>query len=75
MLHDRLCKEEPKEGKGGAKLGGATNIKNGIAIKELDGQAYIVDIDNLQKIQLKNMTKPTEFADTVTTNTMDFFEY
>ena len=35
----------------GMKAGGVT--KNGIAVKGLDGQAYMVDILHLQKIQLE----------------------
>lgn len=62
---------------GNPKQGGGSNnnsIKNGIAVKGLDGQAYIVDIDNLQKIQLE-AAKPAEFAGAVTTNSTDYFEY
>ncbi|KAH0587875.1 hypothetical protein H2248_006630 [Termitomyces sp. 'cryptogamus'] len=62
----------------GGKLkqgGGSTNIKNGIMVKGLDRQAYIIDIDSLQKIQLETTAKPAEFAGAITTNSTDFFEY
>lgn len=67
--------------RGGAKGGkskqggGSSTIKNGIAVKGLDGQAYIVDVDNLQKIQLETTIKTAEFAGAITTNSTDFFEY
>lgn len=64
-----------KEGK--SKQGGGSNnggIKKRIAVKGLDGQAYIIDINSLQKIQLK-ATKPAEFAGAATTNSTDFFKY
>lgn len=49
------CQAAWEGAKGGkSKQGGGSNgtgsIKNGIAVKGLDGQAYIVDIKNLQKI-------------------------
>lgn len=53
---------------------GSNNIKNSIVVKGLDGQAYIVNLENLQKIQLE-ATKPTEFVEATITNTTDFFEY
>lgn len=61
---------------GGNKNAKTTNtIKNGLAVKGLDGQAYIVDIAHLQKIQLE--TKPADFAGIAdsATNTTDYFEY
>lgn len=53
------------EGAKGGKLkqrGGSTDIKNGIVVKGLDRQAYIIDVNNLQKIQLETSTKLMEFA-------------
>ncbi|KAG5714973.1 hypothetical protein E4T56_gene5368 [Termitomyces sp. T112] len=72
---------------GGGRKGGkpssnttpsATTIKNGIAVKGLDGQAYIVDLSHLQKIQL-DVTKPTDFAgiadSSPNSTTTEYFEY
>ena len=57
-------------------------MKNRIAVKGFDGQAYIVDVSHLQKIQLEakkpETTKSTEFAGITSpapTNTTNFFEY
>lgn len=47
-----------------------------MAIEGLDGQAYIVDIIHLQKIQLK--AKPTDFAsvaDIAIMNKTEYVEY
>ena len=51
-------------------------VKNGITVKGLDGQAYIVDTTHLQKIQLD--TKQTKFvgvANSTDNSTMDYFKY
>lgn len=61
---------------GGNKSTKLTNtIKNRLAVKGLDGQAYIIDVTHLQKIQLE--AKPTDFAGIAdsTTNMTNYFEY
>lgn len=60
--------------KGETKTGGGSNIKNSIAVKRLDEQAYIVNLNNLQKIQLET-ANPAEFAGAVVANTTDLFKY
>ncbi|KAG6870285.1 hypothetical protein C0995_014045, partial [Termitomyces sp. Mi166 len=67
----------------GPKSGGGSGgniIKNGIAVKGLDGQAYISNTTHLQKIQIEAAkdatTKPTEFAGIASyTNNSTNFKY
>lgn len=51
-------------------------VKNSIAVKGLDSQAYIIDMIYLQKIQLD--AKPTKFAgvaNSMANNSTEYFEY
>lgn len=52
-----------------------SSVKNRIVVKGLNGQAYLVDITYLQKIQLK--AAPTNFAGIMDSanNTTNYFEY
>lgn len=66
---------------GNSKTASGNGTKNNIAVKGLDGQAYVVDISHLQKLQLDsnnvNVPKTSEFAGIASsgTNSTEFFEY
>lgn len=64
-----------------SKTGGANNnTKVGIAMKGLDGQAYLIDTTHLQKIQIETAkTDTSDFARVASSdtpvNSTNFFEY
>lgn len=60
----------------GGKTGNNNTTKNGIEIKSLDGQAYIVDTTHLQKIQLEaKQIKFAGIANSTDISTINYFEY
>ncbi|KAH0582454.1 hypothetical protein H2248_010398 [Termitomyces sp. 'cryptogamus'] len=62
-IEESKATRKAAQGGGKSKTGGAQTLKSGIAAKGLNGQAYMVDLSHLQKIQLYSTTpNPNEFA-------------